>query len=104
MHSDCNFIFVVKLEKYFDLLFYIVFRGHHKLKLRNILSTYLMVEIYYFIAPLSDIRMFYIRYLTMHKVHMYAGAIRQLKLAKARGLSSRTYAQTLHLLTLIYSR
>ena len=30
------------------------------------------------IAPLSDIPMFYIKYLTMHKVHMHAGAIRQL--------------------------
>ena len=50
--------------------------------------------------------MFYIKYLTMHKVHMQAGAIRQLlyglcactgdnALAKARGLSSRTYAQTI---------
>ena len=28
-------------------------------------------------APLSDIPMFYIKYLTMHKVHMHAGAIRQ---------------------------
>ena len=31
-----------------------------------------------FIAPLSDIPMFYIKYLTMHKVHMHAGVIRQL--------------------------
>ena len=49
--------------------------------------------------------MFYIKYLTMHKVHMHTGAIRQLlyglcvctgdnPLAKGRGLSSRTYAQT----------
>ena len=30
------------------------------------------------VAPFSDIRMFYIRYLTMHKVNMHAGAIRQL--------------------------
>ena len=30
------------------------------------------------IAPLSDISMFNIKYLTMHKVHMHAGAIRQL--------------------------
>ena len=30
------------------------------------------------IAPLSVIPMFYIKYLTMHKVHMHAGAIRQL--------------------------
>ena len=30
------------------------------------------------IAPLSDIPMFHIKYLTMHKVHMHAGAIRQL--------------------------
>ena len=30
------------------------------------------------IAPLSDIPMFYIKYLTMYKVHMHAGAIRQL--------------------------
>ena len=30
------------------------------------------------IAPLSDIPMFYIKYLTMHKVHMHAGAIMQL--------------------------
>ena len=32
----------------------------------------------YIMAPLSDIPMFYIKYLTKHKVHMYAGAIRQL--------------------------
>ena len=31
------------------------------------------------IAPLRDIPMFYIKYLTMHKVHMHAGAIRQLE-------------------------
>ena len=30
------------------------------------------------IAHLSDIRMFNIRYLIMHKVHMHAGAIRQI--------------------------
>ena len=36
------------------------------------------ISIYTFIAPLSDIPMFYIKYLTMHKVHMHAGAIRQL--------------------------
>ena len=30
------------------------------------------------IAPLNDIPMFYIKYLTMYKVHMHAGAIRQL--------------------------
>ena len=30
------------------------------------------------IATLSDIPVFYIKYLTMHKVHMHAGAIRQL--------------------------
>ena len=30
------------------------------------------------IAPLSDIPMFYIKYLTMHKVYIHAGAIRQL--------------------------
>ena len=29
-------------------------------------------------APLSDIPMFYIKYLTMHKVHIHVGAIRQL--------------------------
>ena len=50
--------------------------------------------------------MFYIKYLTMHKVHMHAGAIRQLlyglyvctgdnPLAKARGLPSRTYVETI---------
>ena len=34
----------------------------------------------FIIAPLSDIQfpMFYIKYLTMHNVHMHAGAIRQL--------------------------
>ena len=57
------------------------------------------------IAPLSDVPMFYIKYLTMHKVHMHAGAIMQLlyglgvctednPLDKGRELSSRTYAQT----------
>ena len=34
--------------------------------------------IIHIIAPLSDIPMFYIKYLTMHKLHMHAGAIRQL--------------------------
>ena len=29
-------------------------------------------------APLSDIPMFYFKYLTMHKVHMHAGTLRQL--------------------------
>ena len=33
------------------------------------------MPIFYSIAPLSDIPMFYIKYLTMHKVHMHAGAI-----------------------------
>ena len=30
----------------------------------------------YFVALLSDTPMFYIKYLTMYKVHMHAGAIR----------------------------
>ena len=30
------------------------------------------------IAPLNDIPMFYIKYLTMHKGHMHAGAKKQL--------------------------
>ena len=30
------------------------------------------------IAPLSNIPMFYIKYLTMHKEHMHVGALRQL--------------------------
>ena len=58
------------------------------------------------IAPLSDIEMFYIKRLSMYKVHMHAAALRKLlyglyvctgdnPLAKARGLSSRTYAQTI---------
>ena len=34
--------------------------------------------LYHLIAPLSHLPMFYIKYLTMHKVHMHAGAIRQL--------------------------
>ena len=60
----------------------------------------------YVIASLSDIPMFYIEYLTMHKVHMYAGVIRQLlygcayvreiiHFAIAHELSSRTHAQTI---------
>ena len=32
----------------------------------------------YIMALLSDILMFYIKYLTKHKVHMHAGATRQL--------------------------
>ena len=32
----------------------------------------------YFIAPLNDIQMCYIKYLTMDKMHMHAGAIREL--------------------------
>ena len=48
--------------------------------------------IYMNTAPLSDIQIFYIKYLTMHKVHMHTGAIRLCVctgdnlLAKARGL------------------
>ena len=65
----------------------------------------LAYEILVLIATLSDIPIFYIKYLIMHKVHMHAGAIRQFlwlfvctgdnPLAKARGLPSRTYAQTI---------
>ena len=53
------------------------------------------------IALLSDIPMFYIKYLKMHKVHMKAFIVwlcvcaGDNPLAKARGLSSRTYAQTI---------
>ena len=35
------------------------------------------------IAPLSDIPMFYIKYLTLHKLHMHAGEIRQLLYSSA---------------------
>ena len=54
-------------------------------------------------APLSDIPMFYIKYLTMYKEHMQAVTIRVIvwlcvctgdnPLAKASGLSSCTYAK-----------
>ena len=60
---------------------------------------------------LSNSQIFYIKYLTMYKVHMHAGVIRKLcvsyclcvctgenQLAKARlstRLSSRTYVQTI---------
>ena len=36
------------------------------------------VRVLYIYCTFGAIRMFYIRYLTMHKVHMHAGAIRQL--------------------------
>ena len=63
-------------------------------------------QLLYGCAYIRDIPMFYIKYLTLHEVHMHAGAIRQLlygcayirednPLAKARGLSSRIYAQTI---------
>ena len=67
------------------------------------------------IAPLSDIRMVYIRYLTMHKVHMHAGAIKQLlygcahvqevihslKLVDYLPLHTHTPYNNLHILTSI---
>ena len=37
-----------------------------------------MVRNLYFIATLSEIQMFYIKYLTMYKVRMHADAIRKL--------------------------
>ena len=37
-----------------------------------------MVRILYFFATLSEIQMFYIKYLTMYKVRMHADAIRKL--------------------------
>ena len=46
----------------------------------GIFSTYFPTNrqlVKFLIAPLSDIPMFYIKYLTMHRVHVYAGAIRQ---------------------------
>ena len=33
---------------------------------------------YCFIAPIREITMFYIKYLTMNKVHMHTGAIRRI--------------------------
>ena len=65
------------------------------------------LQISHIIAPLSDIPMFYIKYLTMQKVHMHACWCEKAvivwlcvctgdnPLAKARGLSSCTYAQTI---------
>ena len=54
------------------------------------------------IAPLSDIPMFYIKYLTMHKVHMHAGAIRQLLFGCASVLEIiLPYIRTNH--TIIYT-
>ena len=79
-------------------------------RLQEGIVVYTLVKLYNkakLIAPLSDISMFYSKYLTIHKVHMRAGAIRQLlyscmyvcmgdnPLAQARGLSSRSYAQTI---------
>ena len=45
--------------------------------LRTVLSCLALV-VYFIIAHLSDIQMFYIKYLTMYKLHMHAGAIRKL--------------------------
>ena len=41
-------------------------------------TTIKLIQFWYFVAPLSDIPMFYIKYLTMQRVHVHAGAIRQL--------------------------
>ena len=58
-----------------------------------------MKKILLFIAHLSYIPMFTINNLTMHKVHMYAGAIR--KLLYGCVLYSRTYAHSIQYNTCI---
>ena len=60
-------------------------------------------EILLLIAPLSDIPMFYIEYLTIHKVQMHAGAIRQLLYGCAcvREIIY-LYIRTNHTITYIY--
>ena len=74
--------------------------GSTRLSRSVFLQQYGMYGYFIFIAPLSDIK-----YLTMHKVHMLAGAIwlcvctEDNPLAKARELSSRTYAQTIQSIT-----
>ena len=45
-------------------------------KLKNIHLSYNILRLLH--LSVSDMPMFYIKYLTMHKVHMHAGAIRQL--------------------------
>ena len=44
-----------------------------------------MKTIIFIIASLNDISIFYIKYLTMNKVHMHAGAIRKLLYGCAYG-------------------
>ena len=76
-------------------------------KLWIIIGSIVLKYVYYFIATFVDISTFYINYLAMHKVRMHAGAIRKLlyglrfcvgnnPLATACGLSSLTYARTIH--------
>ena len=70
---------------------------------------YCKISFYHaFIAPLIDIPMLYIIYLTIHKVKIHAGAIRKLvyglfvctranPVAKTRGLSSLTDVQPIQI-------
>ena len=65
----------------------------------------LHVRTFLLIAPFSDIPMFYIKYLTMYKVHMHAGAIRKLLYGcvYVRKSSNRYFtARVLTSLTLCY--
>ena len=45
----------------------------------------------FYISPLSDIRMLYIKYLTMYKAHMHASAIRKLFYGCAKARDTITY-------------
>ena len=47
------------------------------------------------VAPVSDIPIFYIKYLTMHKVHMHAGAIRQLLYEPRHEISNNVVCATI---------
>ena len=80
--------------------------NNYHIKVWKFLKHGLHQSLFFLITLLSDIPKFYVKYPTMCKVHMHAGAIRKLVNGcaqvriknpppKAHGFSYRTYAQTI---------
>ena len=73
-------VFSIPVTHYHNRIFVLMYYKRATIWEKVIFTSSIDIKV---IEPLSDMPMFYIKYLTMHKVHMHAGALRQLLYGRA---------------------